>query len=66
MLNNKTLKKLKDKNKLKNLSFNSQVDPKDLKIYENRAKKIRLDWPKQVIKILDKSNFLIKKKLLMI
>lgn len=64
MLNVRTLKILKEKNKLKNLSFNSQVDPLDLKIYENRAKKIRLDWPKQVIKILDNSNFFNKKKII--
>ena len=64
MLNQKILKKIKKKNRSENLSFNSQVDPLDLKIYEYRAKKIRLTWPKQVIKILDRYQFFNKKKII--
>ena len=62
MLNNNILKNLKKKNKVSNLSFNSEVDPLDLKVYENRAKNIRLEWPKQVVSILQKSGFFKKKK----
>ena len=64
MLNNIILKNLKKKNKVSNLSFNSEVDPLDLKIYENRAKNIRLEWPKQVVSILQKSDFFKKKKVI--
>jgi hypothetical protein len=62
MFNINSLARLKKKNKFKNLSFNSQVDPKDLILYDNRANKVRLTWPKQVVKILDKKKFFNKKK----
>jgi len=61
MLSSKALYKYKKNYKIKNLSFNSEVDPLDLKKYEYRAKTVRLRWAEQVVKILDELNFFKKK-----